>query len=106
MSLVSLEHQHTNTNTGTEQELFDSNFTVTAKSNQLEVEESAARELRDELRDREGKRVRNEHTHKLNKFILARLGCASCTPLLSKFFAYASKPVILCSFLDKTKCFA
>ena len=49
----------------TEQELFDSNFTVTAKSNQLEVEESAARELRDELRDREGKRVRNEHTHKL-----------------------------------------
>ena len=49
----------------TEQELFDSNFTVTATSNQLEVEESAARELRDELRDREGKRVRNEHTHKL-----------------------------------------
>jgi golgin subfamily B member 1 len=49
----------------TEQELFDSQFRVTAKSNQLEVEESSTRELRDVLRDKEGKRVRSEHSNRL-----------------------------------------
>lgn len=48
-----------------EQKLFDSSFDATSKSNQLEVEESMTRDLRDELKDNENKRIRESHSHKM-----------------------------------------